>query len=391
MAVTDAPTNDTPTRNLNEVAELCGSRSAEIEATGHLPRDLADALIDTGAFKTWVPSQYGGPDGTVTDLLDAIETVAYHDGSAGWCVMIAGTTGLNAGFLAPEWGDVIYNDPRSVTGGFGMPAGVATPVDGGLRVSGTWAWGSGTSHCTSIGGGARIVDADGAPTSLPDGTSMPFVFFDVDDVELLDTWHVSGLKGTGSTDYRVVDAFVPDGRWVDFSSRPAPISDHPLYRFSFFGALGLGVSSVLVALARRAIDELVLLGDKKPTGSSKSLSERPTIQSQLAEAEVAVRSSTAFVREVVDECWHAAATEGHMTDEQKRSLRLAANNAAERCAHAVDLCYHAGGGTSVYETSPLQRVFRDAHVATQHGMIAPRLLEPLGRMRFGLPTSAAQF
>ncbi len=200
-----------------------------------------------------------------------------------------------------------------------------------------------------------------------------------------------GLKGTGSTDYQVNDAFVPSGRWVSFAASPEPVVDSPLYRFSFLGALGVGVASVTVGLARRAIDELVRLGEKKPQGSSRSLAERATVQADLAAAEAAVRSASAFVRDIVGECWDAAAEHGEMSGEHKRLLRLAANNAAERSAHAVELCYRAGGGSSLYETSPLQRVFRDINVATQHGMIAPRLLEPLGRMRFGLPTDTRQF
>ncbi len=381
----------TPTRSLDEVAAEAGRRAAEIEQLRRIPADLADELIDTGVFRTWVPRCYGGAEGHVQDLLDAIERTSYHDGATGWCVMIGGTTALNAGFLPEEWGRRIYGDPRAVTGGFGMPAGTGVAVEGGIRVSGQWAWGSGTSHCTWIGGGVRIVDADGAPTRLADGTAAPFVFFDRDDVELLDTWHVMGLKGTGSTDYAVHDAFVPTGRWVSFASNPDPIVDAPLYRFSFVGALGIGVASVTLGLARRAIDELVALGEKKPSGSSRGLAERATIQADLAMAEAAVGSAKAFADQVVGECWQSAAEEGSMTDEHKRLLRLAANNAAERSAHAIELCYRAGGGTSVYETSPLQRVFRDINVATQHGMIAPRLLEPLGRMRFGLPTDTRQF
>ena len=378
------------TASLGDVAAEAGSRAAEIEQLRRLPQDLVDRLAATGVFKLWVPRAYGGAQAHVHDLLDAIEAVAFQDGSTAWCVMIGGTTGLTAGFLPPEHARAVYERPDAVTGGYGMPGGAGVPVDGGIRVNGRWSWGSGTDHCTAIGGGVRIVDAAGAPAVLPDGTRTPFVFFDLDDVELLDTWHVAGLKGTASTDYTVTDAFVPHGRWVDFVSGQEPVVDSPLYRFSFLGALGIGVASVMVGLGRRAIAELVNLGDKVPTGSSRGLAERPAVQAQIAEADAAVRSSRAFLREVVDECWDAAANDGRMTDEHKRLLRLAATNMAERCARAVDLCYHAGGGTSIYETSPLQRVFRDMHVATQHGMIAPRMLEPLGRMVFGLPTDTRQ-
>ena len=360
---------------------MADNRADEIESGGRIPTDIAEALIDSEVFRTWIPKQYGGLEGTVADLLDSIERAAYHDGATGWCVMIGGSTALNAGFLPPEFAELIYGDPRAVTGGFGMPAGVGTPVGGGIKVTGEWAWGSGSSHCTWFGGGVSIEGKRGAP----------FVFFDMDDIEFLDTWHVSGMKGTASTHYRTVDAFVPEGRWVDFAANPTPVTDSPLYRFSFLGALALGVSAVTLGLAERAIDELIALGEKQPAGSSKGLAERPVIQAELALAEANVRSARAFVREIVDECWHAAEQQGHLTDEQKRLLRLASTNAGKRSAEAVDLCYHAAGGTAVYETSRMQRVFRDVHVATQHGMIAPRLMEPLGRMAFGLPTSTAQF
>ncbi len=376
---------------LTAVASDANDRSTEIEAARRLPQDIVDGLIDSQPMRIWVPARYGGVEGSVLDLVDALELASYHDGATGWCIMIANTTALNGGYLAPEFGEQIFGDPRAVTGGFGMPAGAGVAVDGGIEVSGRWAWGSGSSHCTWIGGGVRIVDESGAPSRLADGTAVPFVFFDRDDVELLDTWHVMGLKGTGSTDYQVTKAFVPTGRWVSFTASPEPVVDSPLYRFSFLGALGIGVASVTVGLAKRAIDELVLLGQKKPQGSSRSLAERATVQADLSLAEAAVRSASAFVREVVEECWEAADQTGSMSGEQKRLLRLAANNAAERSAHAVELCYRAGGGSALYETSPLQRVFRDVNVATQHGMIAPRLLEPLGRMRFGLETDTRQF
>lgn len=362
-------------------AALAAKSADETEAAGRLPAAVVDALVEAEAFRLWIPGKHGGLDGTVADGLDAIEHLARHDGSAGWCLMIGLTTSLNSGFLPDEFASEIYGPAGAITGGFGMPAGEARTTDGGVLVTGEWAWGSGSSHCTHFGGGVRF----------PNRPGSTFVYFDMADVDFLDTWHVAGLEGTASRHYRTTDAFVPEGRWVDFADNSEPLSENPLYRFSFLGSLALGVSSVAIGLAFRAIDELVLLGEKQPAGSSRSLAERATIQADLARAEGKARSARAFVREIVAQCWDAAATDGRMTDEHKRSLRLAANHATSASAECVDLCYHAAGGTAVYRTSPLQRVFRDIHVATQHGMVAPRVLEPLGRLRFGLPTSTAQF
>jgi alkylation response protein AidB-like acyl-CoA dehydrogenase len=277
-----------------------------------------------------------------------------------------------------------------MTGGYAMPAGTARPVDGGLRVSGRWQWGSGTSHCTWIGGGCWVVDDVGARVPRGDGLVAPFVFMPAAEVHLLDTWRVAGLRGSGSTDYEVTDVLVPEGRWVQFLDA-TPVVDGPLYRFPFLGALALGVSSVAVGLAQRAQAELVeLAAGKRPAQSSRLLAERPVVQAHVAQAEAAWRSARALVREVVGEAWASAAAEGVVGAEHRRRIRLAAANATWRSADAVDLMYHAAGGSAIHESSPLQRVFRDVHVATQHGMVAERMYEPLGRMALGLPTDPSQ-
>jgi alkylation response protein AidB-like acyl-CoA dehydrogenase len=373
-----------------EVGRRADAKSREMEQLGHLPLDIADALVDSRLFQAWVPGAYGGDQRHVVDVLDAVEEASYWEGSLGWCAMIGATTALLAAHLEPEWSRKIYADPRACTGGFAMPAGRATATDGGLSVTGRWQWGSGTHNCTWIGGGCRLVDDEGRPAPRSDGLAAPFVFFDRQDVELLDTWDVMGLRATGSTDYRVGDAFVPEGRWAQPGSMP-PFVDAPLYRFPFLAALALGVSAVARGRARRAHAELVgLAGHKRPAQSSRTLAERAVVQVEVAQAEASFRSARAFVRERVEEAW-AAAVEGPLPDGHRRDLRLAATHATLRAKEAVDLAYHAAGGSSVYRTSPLERVFRDVHVATQHGMVAPRTLEPLGRMALGLPTDTTSF
>jgi alkylation response protein AidB-like acyl-CoA dehydrogenase len=216
------------------------------------------------------------------------------------------------------------------------------------------------------------------------------VLFERDQVRIHDTWRVAGLKGTGSNDYEVSEVFVPEGRWVDFG-RAQPVVEGPLYRLPFLGALALGVAAVALGLARRAQDELVAVaGGKRPAGSTKTLAERPVVQADVARAEAARRSAAALVREALGDAWEDAAAGAPPSDELRRRLRLAATNATWQSAHAVDVMYHAAGGSSIHESSALQRVFRDVHVATQHGMVAERTLEPIGRMALGLPTDIRQ-
>ncbi len=375
---------------VDRIAEKARQYSDEIEKSRHLHPEVVRILVDTGVLRSLVAQAYGGSEQPILEVLKVIEGVSQADGSTGWCTMIATTTGLTSHSLRADWAQTIYGDPAACTGGFGMPIGTAQIVEDGLEVTGRWAWGSGTDHCSWIGGGVHVVDAEGERATTADGASAPFVFFDLDDVELLDTWHVSGLKGTASTDYAVHRAFVPEGRWAQLIGG-RPVVDSAASRFPFFGALAAGVASVTLGLAERAVEELILLGEKKSAGSSKALAERAPVQADLARATANIGQARSFLHEKVEEAWSMAVAGSPPTDECRAALRLAATSAGWRAVEAVDLCYHAGGGSAVYETSPLQRVFRDAHVACAHGMIASRTLEPLGRLGFGLPTSTVQF
>ena len=364
------------------------ARSAEIEDLRRLPDDLAAGLRDAGFGRALAPAEVGGGEWTIAEVVDAIETLAYFDGATAWCGMIAATTSLIGGHLPEVWAERIYGDPGAHTGGFAAPVGQAV-VDGDeLVVSGRWQWGSGTHHCTWIGGGAVVVDAAGAPAALPDGTRAPFVLFPAGEVTLHDTWHVAGLQGTGSGDYSVDGRRVPAGRWVQIGG--APRIDRTLYRFSFFGALAVGIAAVALGLARRAVDELVdLAGGTRPQGSSRTLAERPAVQAALAEADASRRAARHLLDRTVADAWDVARN-GSDTGDTRVALRQAATHATLTAARVVDTSYTAGGGAAVYRSSPLQRVFRDVHVATQHAMVAPRTMEVIGRARFGLPTDVRQ-
>jgi alkylation response protein AidB-like acyl-CoA dehydrogenase len=278
-----------------------------------------------------------------------------------------------------------------VAGGYAMPQGTARVVDGGLVVNGRWPWGSGTDHCTWIGGGVTLVDDRGAPTPRADGLRSPFVFAPAAEVHIVDVWHTSGLRGTASNDYEMRDVFVPEGRWGEFL-RARPVDDGPLYRLPFTAVLGLGVACVGLGLARRALEELIVLaGTKVPALSSRTLAERSALQGELARAEASRAAAGSLVRELAASAWERSCAGDPPTDEQRRRLRAAATWAMVQSAEVVDVCYHAAGGSAIWEDAPLQRCFRDVHVATQHGMVAPRTFEPIGRMRLGLPTDARQF
>lgn len=375
---------------IEELGRDADARASEIEELRRLPDDVAAGLRRLGFGRAMVPAELGGGEWTIAEGIDAVERLAYHDGATAWCAMIAATTSLISGHLDEHWAETIYGDPNAHTGGFAAPVGRATQIDGGLSLSGRWQWGSGTHHCTWIGGGALIVDDQGAPAPLADGTVAPFVLVPATEVTFHDTWYVAGLKGTGSTDYSVQDVSVPQGRWVQIGGTPKV--DRPLYRFSFFGALAVGVAAVGLGLARRAIDELIdMAGGKRPQGSSRTLAERAVVQETLALADARRRAARHLLDHGVAEAWELASGSSRPDETSTRvALRQAATHAIGASADVVDACYTAGGGAAIYDTSPLQRVFRDVHVATQHAMVAPRTMEVVGRSLFGLPTDLRQ-
>ena len=207
-------------------------------------------------------------------------------------------------------------------------------------------------------------------------------------VEFFDTWHVSGLAGTGSTDFGMNDLVVPESRAVGLGV-DGPL-ERPLYAFPQFGLLAMGIAAVSLGIARAAIDELVsVAGGKTPQGSARSLASRPATQSDVSRAEALLRSSRAFYYEAIAGAWESACARGTIDVEHRRDVRLATTNATRSSAAAVDLMYELGGGTSVYHRSPLQRHFRDVHVATQHAMVSPATLELTGRLLLGLETDTA--
>ena len=320
----------------------------------------------------------------LADALSVIEELGYWDSAVGWCAMIGATTGLLSAFLPSEHARAIYADEqRAITGGVVEPRGSASRTAEGLVASGRWSWGSGCHHSDWMCGGCRLAEhEDGRPRVLT-------VFFERGQIVLHDTWHAGGLKGTGSGDFEVEDALVPDGRWVELGvDRPGV--DDPLYRFPFFGLLALGVTAVGLGLARRAIDALLELAPaKRYVGSRRSLAERPAVQVAVAEAQARLLSARSFLDQTVGDAW-LRAEEDALEIEHRRRLRLAATHGMRAALEVVDAMHELAGGSAVFESSPLERLLRDVHVAASHGIVARRTHELTGRLALGLETDVSQ-
>jgi alkylation response protein AidB-like acyl-CoA dehydrogenase len=272
-----------------------------------------------------------------------------------------------------------------------MPPARAARVEGGYRVTGRWAFGSGSPHASWMLGGAFVQGPDGMEMLAENIPHLRMMFFRKDDITIHPTWHVSGLRGTGSNDFEVNDLFVPDAHAT--SRAPGAQWAHgPIFQVPMFGLLAIGVASVALGIGRAAIEELrQFAGAKTPMGSRRPLSERGAAQSGIAEAEALVRSGRALMFEVLSDTWQRLEAGEKLSLEDRMQFRLAATTAALNCARAVDICYNLGGATSIYEKSPLQRQFRDIHTLTQHVMVGQPTLEVAGRIMLGVPTDTSMF
>lgn len=370
-----------------ELAPRVVARSEEIEAARRLPEDIARELARAGFFRMLVPEAYSGFELHPAQLIEVLEALARADGSTGWCAMIASCTALTAAWLPESAAQHIYGPPDTIVGGVAGPYGRAEAVDGGYRVTGRWSWASGSTHSDWLVGGT-VVTQGGQPRMVREGVpETRLLFFRASDVTLHDTWFASGLCGTGSGDMEVKDHFVPSEHGFSFAQ--APRVARPLYAFPF-GLLGLGIPAVALGIARRSIDELKTLAHQKLLMPGRRLlATRASVQEAVAEAEATWRSARAFLLEAAHLTFDAA-SRGPVSATTRAELRLAMTHATRSAARVVDRMYDAAGGTSVSRSSPLQRCFRDIHVATQHAMVAPATLETFGCVLLGLETDTSR-
>ncbi len=364
-------------------------RAAEMEDVRRLPADLAAKLAEGGLFRMITPAAYGGLECSPREIVDAVEAVAEANASAGWCVMIGATTAMNAAYMDPEIAKEIYNSPTTITGGVFAPMGKAIVDGDDYVVSGRWQWGSGSANCTWLCGGSMVFE-NGELRTLPNGRpDARMMIFPAEDAELIDTWHVMGLKGTGSGDIAVENVRVPKGRSVSLVA-DKPIIDGALFKFPAFGLLSLGVAATALGNAKGALQSFAdLAGAKKNQGSKKTLSERATIQSEMARMTAQFRAARAYLHDEIELTWEIAQNSDDIPVERRAALRMACTHIVRTGAEICRTCYDLGGGAALFEASDLQRRFRDSHAMTQHIVTAPATWELTGRLLFGLPTDAS--
>lgn len=349
-----------------------------------LPIDLVDPLGAAGMFSLWLPKSLGGAELNAVDYVRVIEELSRLDGSVGWCASIASAYSCIAGYLQPDVASRIYEGARAVVAGAVMPIGKAFIDNGGYSVTGHWTYGSGIRHSQWTLGSCIVHDGDG-PRKGPGGTpEIRLAMFPTSSAEVIDTWRVGGLRGTGSNDYRVANLFVPEEYTISFPA-PLPAQEGTLYAMPLMSLLAVAIAAVPLGIARAAIDAVITLASVKPLyGSSTLLRDRPAVQADVARAEILLGSARSYLFSMFGGLWDEVATGAVIPLQRRAMARLACANAGQASAQAVDLVYNAAGGTALLESGRLERCFRDVHACTQHIAISTMNYEAGGRVLLGL-------
>jgi len=353
-----------------------------IEAARRIPEDIAQDLAGAGFFRIFLPASYGGLDLAPMQAIEIFEELARADASVAWCVW-NGNTHWTIAQLSPETARTIHADPDVVTANSTRSSGQAQIVAGGYRVSGRWSLVSGCELgawmvllCT--------VHEDGKPRLAPGGApETRFMILPAAACEIIDTWTVGGLRGTGSHDVATRDVFVPAGYGSGFAD-PHVLPEYR-YRIPPFSRVIPGLGAMALGIARTAIETFSeIAGAKTPQRTTQMLRDNPAAQVRVSQAESLVRSARLFLFDSVDRLWRRLIATGEVANESRADVRLAASHAVASAVQAVDLLYVGAGASSLYASCPLERAFRDVHAMTLHIGVHPRVMEATGRVLLGL-------
>jgi alkylation response protein AidB-like acyl-CoA dehydrogenase len=368
------------------LARAIAAAADTIEKTRRITAPLLGELHEARLFRMFYPRSVGGDEVEPALYVQAVEELAKADGSVGWCVSIANSTGLFAPYLDAEPAHTVFGDPRS-TVAWGPPnecRGIAVP--GGYRVTGRWDFASGCRHASWMGAHGMVVESDGSLRLNKAGRpTMRTWLFPVEEATLLDNWDPIGLCGTASESYTVKDLFVPEafsGTREDPSLRREP---GPLYAFPQQTLYSVGISSVGLGIARGMLDAFVELALRKTPRGTGRLADNAVIQAEVARAEARLGAARAYLIDTVTEIYLRADSEAPIDVPDRARARLAGSHAISSAVVVADWTYKAAGVDAIFPGSPFERRFRDIHTLSQQIQSRDAQYETVGQVFLGNP------
>jgi alkylation response protein AidB-like acyl-CoA dehydrogenase len=378
-------------RRVTELAPLLRGHAAWNEEHRRIHDESIEALTEAGVFKLRVPARYGGHEADTATLVDVATELGRADGSTAWVASVYWIPGWMACLFPDDVQDEVFARSDARVCGTLSPSATATPTRGGVVVNGKWGFQSGAPHAHWQEIIAILVPPEGQP--YPIVALVPMA-----DLLIVDDWHTSGLKGTGSVSTVAQDVFIPAERVLPLpailnaQSASKQNADSVIYRAPLLPVASASAVGPMIGMARGAMDAFVKrLPDRKITYTAyEKQSEAPITHLQIADAAMKIDAAEFHARRLsatVD----AKCEDGSAWDLAERARARGDLGAAGRLAkEAADILGTASGGSSIYTSVPIQRYVRDLNAVTLHALMHPNTnAELYGRVLAGLEPNTA--
>ena len=355
----------------------------ETETNRQLADPVVQRLIASGLGRLALPLEYGGLAVPPADALEIFETLAKAEASVAWITWNSSLPCWFARFLAEDFRQEVFGDRDALYASSTRPSGRAVKNGDSYIVNGRWSLVSGCMHASWIPV-MCMVEEDGEVQMLaPNVPHMRLLFVPRKEHEILDTWHVGGLRGTGSHDSILKDVSVPESR--SFAMGDPILMDSPLGRMPIFCTMSAGCAAICLGITTSSLEALLDLGTEKiPVDGGPGLRDRAPVQSLVARVETHLEAMRERLRSTSEKLWSSALAGDEIDSRDIAASLSAAITTAQQCRAAVTEIYAAAGTSSLYTDSPIERGHRDIHAVMQHIALQPFWLEQSGRVSLGL-------
>ncbi|KUL41483.1 3-hydroxy-9,10-secoandrosta-1,3,5(10)-triene-9,17-dione monooxygenase oxygenase subunit [Actinoplanes awajinensis] len=380
-------------RGVQELVPVLRDRAQEAEDRRTISTESIKSLAATGFFRLLQPARFGGYQADPVTFFGCVRDIAAACGSTGWVASVIGVHNWQLALFPDQaqqdvWGD----DPGTLMSSSYAPTGRITAVDGGYRVSGRWSFSSGCEHASWVLLGG-IVPGEGETPADFRTFLLP-----ADDYTVEDVWHTVGLRGTGSNDIVVADAFVPAYRSLSFGDTARcvcpgqELNTAPLYRIPYGSIFPYTITTPIIGMATGAYDAHVSYMRERVRAAYAGVRAAEDPYSQVRVARAAADLDAAWLALTADmtELMTLASAGEKLPARLRLRVRRDQVRGTELAIQAVDRLFENSGGRAIYSSHPMQRYWRDAHAGRVHAINDPeRALSMFGRGEFGLSVADA--
>lgn len=338
-------------------------------------RALTDEVLNwirhQEALRIMIPEDCGGAEWSLPRVVAYFEALAWADGNVGWLVNLGAGANMFAGYFDPQTAGRLFEAKDIWCAGSGATSGRAIRVEGGYRVTGRWKYASGSAHATHFTANAILEGTEQGTSAGSDVPDFRSFIFKRTDVQVLDTWQVTGLRATSSNDFAVTDVFVPDAH-VFSLVKPSAFARGPLYRFPFEVLAVVNMACMPMGMALHFVDLFrQLMAEKTPLHRAILLKDHPQVKRRSATAIDSFLGARRQMYTLLDQAWTLYEKEQPADLPLLDALTAAARRAAEAARGLVFQLYPLCGMNMVFAGSSLNKVWRDLSVAGQHYLLSP--------------------